>query len=243
MLTLRSLLFYLGQSASLLLVLLFYPLALTLPQPRRNRFLALWARFNLWWLGVTCGLRYEVDGLEHLPTEGAAILLSKHQSAWETIAFQVIFPAQTWVLKRELLKIPIFGWGLAIASAVAIDRKAGKRALREVVEQGTDRLQRGLWVVVFPEGTRMAPGEHGTYNIGGAMLASKSGYPVVPVAHNAGEFWRRNSMLKHPGTVHVSIGPLVSTEGRKPGEINAEVEAWIEGRMLQITTLPTPEEV
>ncbi len=174
-------------------------------------------------------------GLENLPNT-PSVILSKHQSAWETIAFQTIFPPQAWVLKRELLWIPFFGWGLAATRPIAIDRSQGVRALDSVVKQGIQRIEEGRWVVVFPEGTRTAPGEKGRYNPGGAMLASKAQVPVVPVAHNAGEFWPRRGFIKKPGTITVSIGPPIETKGRKAKQINAEAEAWTENEVEQLAS-------
>jgi len=178
-----------------------------------------WARFMVRWMRITIGLRYRVYGRERLPA-GPAIILAKHQSAWETIVFQEIFPPQVWVLKRELLWLPFFGWGLAATSPIAINRSAGLKALDQVVKQGIDRLQRGRWVVVFPEGTRMPHGERGKYNPGGALLAARSGYPVVPVAHNAGRYWPRKGILKRPGTVEVHIGPVIDPAGKTAKQIN-----------------------
>jgi 1-acyl-sn-glycerol-3-phosphate acyltransferase len=179
------------------------------------------------------GIRYRVEGLEHLPS-GSAVILAKHQSAWETIAFQQIFPPLSFVLKRNLLYIPFFGWGLALFSPIAIDRAAGREALRQIEEQGRRRLQQGFWVLIFPEGTRMPPGVQGKYQIGGAWLAAKAGAPVVPVAHNAGEVWPKNALLKRPGTITVRIGPPIATAGRKPAEVLAETEAWIETEMKRL---------
>jgi 1-acyl-sn-glycerol-3-phosphate acyltransferase len=217
------------------------PLPLVLLLPTRKRYavalLGQWNRIILAWLATTCGLRYRVLGQENIPP-GPAVILAKHQSAWETIAFQQIFPRQTWVLKRELLWIPIFGWGLAAHQPVAIDRRAGKKALRQVIDQGTARLREGLWMVIFPEGTRVAPGERGRYAAGGAMLAHHAGVPVVPVAHNAGEFWPKQGFLKHPGTVTVSIGPTLDPAGVKPAELNRQVEEWIESEMTRIGSNP-----
>ena len=184
---------------------------------------------------MTCQLNYSVERTEPLPTR-AAVVLSKHQSAWETIAFQLIFPPQAWVLKRELLWIPFFGWGLAASRPVAINRSSGARALEEVVRQGKKRLSEGRWVIVFPEGTRMRPGEHGRYNPGGALLATRAGAPVVPVAHNAGEFWPKRGFLKHPGTIRVSIGPVIETQGKRAKEVSTQAELWIEESMSRITT-------
>ncbi|AOV15873.1 acyl-phosphate glycerol 3-phosphate acyltransferase [Acidihalobacter aeolianus] len=189
-----------------------------------------WTRLAIWWLRVTCGIGFAVEGRENLPVEGAAVILAKHQSAWETMAFQLIFPPQVWVLKQELLRIPFFGWGLRMLEPIAIDRAAGRKAVVQLIRQGTERLQRGIWVVVFPEGTRVAPGERGKYLSGGAALAVSAKAPVVPVAHNAGLYWPREGG-KHPGTIRVVIGPQIATEGRTPDEVNAEAEAWIENCM------------
>ena len=187
--------------------------------------------FLLWHL---CGLRYRIIGAENIP-KTPSIVLSKHQSAWETLAFQEIFPPQVWVLKKELLRIPFFGWGLAMTSPIAIDRSARKKALEQIVEQGKDRLKQGFWIVIFPEGTRIPPGQRGKYRIGGAWLATRTNVPVVPVAHNAGEFWGRNSFVKYPGTITVSIGQPIDPSGMEAGELNAQVEAWIEAEMLRIS--------
>jgi 1-acyl-sn-glycerol-3-phosphate acyltransferase len=178
------------------------------------------------------GLRYRVEGRENIPA-GNAIILAKHQSTWETLAMQQVFPPQVWLLKRELLKIPFFGWGLALLEPIAIDRNAGRKALKQLAEIGKDRLGQGLWVVVFPEGTRTAFGDKGQYQVGGAYLAEKSGYPVVPVAHDAGRFWPRHSFLKYPGEIRMVIGKPIESRGRKAGEINREVEEWIEARMAE----------
>lgn len=181
-----------------------------------------------------CGIRYQIIGAENIP-ETPSIVLSKHQSAWETLAFQKIFPPQVWVLKKELLRIPFFGWGLAMTSPIAIDRSAKKKALEQIVEQGKDRLKQGFWIVIFPEGTRIPPGQRGKYRIGGAWLATHTNTRVVPVAHNAGELWGRNSFIKYPGTITVSIGEPIDPTGMEPGELNAQVEAWIEFEMLRIS--------
>ena len=215
---------------------LMLPTAL-LPFPARYRIIRQWARFQVFMLKVLCGLDYRVEGQEHLP-ENAAIIMAKHQSAWETIVFQEIFPQQTWVLKRELMWIPLFGWALALLRPIAIDRNAGRRAIEQVIEQGRDRLKSGIWVVVFPEGTRVAPGTRRRYGIGGAVLAAETGYPVVPVAHNAGSFWPRRGFLKSPGTVRVVIGPVIDPYGKSAEEIRQLVEEWIEGAMADLEGRP-----
>lgn len=236
MLILRAILFYLGMSLVTTIVVALSPLTFPFSQRLRARYFSLWAHFVLWWLKLTCNLNFHVEGKENIP-DGTALILAKHQSAWETIAMQTIFPPQTWVLKRNLLLIPIFGWGLAMTRPVAIDRTAGKKALKQVIKQGTDRLQRGLWVVIFPEGTRTAPGQQKRYAIGGAMLAQKSGYPVVPVCHNAGEFWPKQGFVKKPGVITLVIGEAFDPTGMKAGDINTQVEEWIESTYQRITTL------
>lgn len=236
MLWIRSVVFNLGMAVSAVIVAIFGILFVPFSFNVRYRVISQWARFNLWWLALTCGLRYEVEGRENIPA-GTAIIFCKHQSAWETLALQELFPPQIWLLKRELLWIPFFGWGLALLEPIAINRSAGLRAMRQLVEQGIARLRAGRWVVIFPEGTRVMPGQRGIYHKGGALLAEKSGFPVVPVAHNAGEFWPRQGFLKKPGTIRVVIGPVIETQGRKPAEINALAETWIEAQMQRIGTL------
>ncbi len=188
---------------------------------------------TMWLLRVICGIRMEVRGAENIPKE-PHIVLCKHQSAWETFALQTVFPDQVWVLKRELLWLPFFGWGLAVTSPIAIDRSKGKKAMRQLLEQGKHRLAHGFCVVIFPEGTRMPYGVHGKYKIGGAMLGEASGAPVVPVAHNAGKFWARNAFLKHPGTIVMSIGQPIDPKGLKAEEISRLVEDWIENEMTKL---------
>lgn len=229
----RSLLFHLGLWLATLGLLPFLVISLLFRQPARNRFLSGYARTIVWMLKAFVGLDYQVHGAENLPTE-SVVILSKHQSVWETFALQVVFPPQTWVLKRELLMVPVFGWALVAAGSIAIDRKAGSRSLRAVVEQGTDRLNRGLSVVVFPEGTRTLPGQRGKYNAGGAMLAARAGCKVVPVAHNAGVFWPGGRFLIEPGTVEIVIGPAIDGAGARAGELNKQAEDWIEDQMIEL---------
>ena len=202
-------------------------LTFPLPPLTRNRIISGWSRLVVWLARVLCGIRWRVEGQEHLPRR-PAVILAKHQSAWETMAFQVIFPPQVYLLKRELLWIPFFGWGLALTSPIAIDRSRGAAALRRLVRLGKERIERGFWVVVFPEGTRIPPGERRKYQPGGAMLAEHCGAPVVPVAHNAGLVWPRNAFIKRPGTITVRIGPAIDSAGRDAKTINAIAEQWIE---------------
>jgi 1-acyl-sn-glycerol-3-phosphate acyltransferase len=218
---------------ALALIVITPPYALvalaTFPLPRmvRYRIISGWSRAVIFFSRTILGIDWRIEGREHLPTI-PAIILAKHQSAWETMAFQIIFPPQVHVLKKELLWIPFFGWGLALMSPIAIDRGRGVAALRSIARRGRERLEQGFWVVVFPEGTRVAPGERREYQLGGAWLAAESGAPVVPVAHNAGLFWPRNAFLKRPGTVTVRIGPIIDGRNRDPKAINKLAETWIE---------------
>lgn len=230
---LRSLSFLLGQIITVLPYSLVALAVFPLPAVTRSRLIGGWAHFIVWWLKITCGITHSVRGLEHLPTK-PCVILSKHQSAWETIAFQVIFPPQTWVLKRELLWIPVFGWALAASRPIAIDRSVGAKALETVAKQGVDRIRDGRYVIVFPEGTRVRTGEHGRYNPGGAMLAVKAGVPVVPVAHNAGEYWPRRGFLKRPGVIQVVVGAPIAVSGQRARQITAQAEAWIEATMRDL---------
>ena len=226
MIFLRSLLFQsilIGSSLIYSLMILASGGGTTGPRLARS-----WARFNLKALKILCGLDHRIHGLEHLPTDNA-IVLCKHQSAWEILALRALLPPeQSWVLKQELIRIPVFGQALKRLSHIAIDRAAGRREITRLIREGSALLEQGHWVVIFPEGTRVAPGTQGSYNIGGALLAERTGRPVVPIAHNAGVFWGRRSLVKRPGTIDMVIGPTIRTQGRKATEINAEVERWIE---------------
>ena len=233
MLVIRSAIFILLQ---LVITPVFAMLALfSFPFSRltRYRFISQWAKMMLPILRVVCGIRHEVKGIENLPKK-PCIVLCKHQSAWETLALQKIFPPQVWVLKRELLWLPFFGWALALTSPIAIKRSDGKGAMKQLLKQGKERLEQGFCVVIFPEGTRIPFGQRGKYKIGGAMLAASSGVPVIPVAHNAGRLWGRNAFSKHPGVITMSIGAPIETKGLKADEINARVEAWIENEIQRL---------
>ncbi len=212
------------------LLILTFPFSL----PQRYRFVVLWTRFNLWWLGITCGLHHQVKGLENIPDQ-PGIVMAKHQSAWETMGLQLFFRPQVWILKQELLWLPFFGWGLAMTKPIAIDRKAGRQSIGKIIKEGRSRMEEGAWVVIFPEGTRIAPGQKGRYRPGGAILAEHSGRPIVPVAHNAGEFWPKNSFMKYPGTIRMVIGPPIPTNDLTAKEIMPRVEEWIEGTMEEIS--------
>ncbi len=210
-------------------------LTFPLPALTRYRVISVWSLCVMWAARVICGIRYRVIGHENIPAE-PCIILSKHQSAWETLAFQQIFPPQVWVLKRELLRVPFFGWGLAMLSPIAIDRSLRRAALQQLVEQGVARLAAGFCIVIFPEGTRIAPGNRGKYRPGGARLAVQTGTTVIPVAHNAGTCWGRNAFLKRPGLITVSIGAPIRPDGTDAETLAKRVEDWIEGEMLQLET-------
>jgi 1-acyl-sn-glycerol-3-phosphate acyltransferase len=192
-----------------------------------------WARMIFWMLDRLCGLRFEVTGRENIPA-GNHIVMSNHSSAWETIAQFLLFPEQVWVLKRELLWIPFVGWGLKVLQPIAIDRGAGHKAVNQVIEQGRERLAAGLWVIIFPEGTRVAPGQTRKYGISGALLASASGRLVVPLSHDAVNYWTRRSLLKKPGTIHVVIGKPIDPAGKEPRQLNDEVRRAIEAGLASI---------
>jgi 1-acyl-sn-glycerol-3-phosphate acyltransferase len=197
--------------------------------PFRGRFelARVWSRVILAVLRWTCRLDYHVEGREHLPP-GNHIALIKHSSSWETVAQTLLVPPHVWVLKRELTWIPFVGWGILLLRAIAIDRGSGSTAVRSVLEQGKARLAEGKWIVIFPEGTRMAPGETRKYGVSGALLAVEAQRLIVPIAHDAGYFWPRRGLIKKPGTIRVVIGAPISAVGRDPREINAEAQAWIE---------------
>lgn len=212
-----------------LLALLSFPL-----HPiTRYRIISGWAYTCMWLLRVLCGIRIQVRGKENIPKE-PSIVLCKHQSALETIALQTIFPPQVWVLKKKLLWQPFFGWGLAMTSPIAIKQSEGHRAMKQLLKQGKDRLMQGFFVVIFPEGTRVSYGQRGKYKIGGAMLGVHSQVPVVPVAHNAGKLWGRNSFLKLPGVLTISIGQPIAPATHNAAELNQLVEDWIENEIKQL---------
>jgi 1-acyl-sn-glycerol-3-phosphate acyltransferase len=187
--------------------------------------------------GVVCGLKYVVEGQENLPKE-PFISLWKHSSTWDTFAQMFVVPPAAWLLKREVTWIPIVGWAVSTYKPIAINRRAGHSAVNQVVSQGRERLKAGIGVIVYPEGTRVAPGQTRKYGISGALLATETGAPVVPIAHNSGYFWRRHSILKKPGVIRVVIGPPIETAGRTAREVNERAQQWIEGKVAEIVAQP-----
>jgi 1-acyl-sn-glycerol-3-phosphate acyltransferase len=233
MIYLRSTLFFIVYAITAVLFSLLGILLWPLPFKWRYAVVSQWAKTNIWLLAKICDVHLDVEGMEHIGSE-PAVIICKHQSAWETLALQAVFPPQVWVLKRELLWIPFFGWGLASLNPIAIDRKAGRKALSQVVEQGMDRLSSGAWVVVFPEGTRVAPGHMKKFGIGAARLAVDTGYPVIPVAHDAGKCWPKRGFLKQPGTIKMLIGKKIDTQGLQAADLNQQLYDWMEQGMTQL---------
>ena len=229
---LRAVLFYAGYIASTIIwgslsVIVGWML------PTKARFLFVigaWTRMVLGWLRLTCGIRAEVEGREHLPDE-PCILLVKHQSTWDTLFVQTLVSPQTTLIKRELLWIPFFGWAFAINGPIAIDRGAPRDAYRQLLERGGARLRAGVSVTLFPEGTRVPWGEQRPFQAGGAALAARTGRPVLVVAHDAGRYWPAHQFRKRPGVVRVRISPPLETEGKKHKEINSLAEDWLANEM------------
>jgi 1-acyl-sn-glycerol-3-phosphate acyltransferase len=197
-----------------------------------------WARFALRTLERLCGVGYTVTGAEHLAGDTPSIVFCKHQSAWETVAMIAICPAHTWVLKRELMWVPFLGWALAAMRPVAIRRGTGRAAVLQVVEQGRRVLASGRWLMIFPEGTRLPPFATRRFGVGGAVLATETGAPVVPVAVNAGHFWPRKGLITRRGTVRVIVGPPIASAGKTPEQLNAEAKAWVDATMATIEPPP-----
>ncbi|MBL1276526.1 MAG: 1-acyl-sn-glycerol-3-phosphate acyltransferase [Ectothiorhodospiraceae bacterium] len=235
MLFIRSLIFSVGMLVSTVVAALLLMLCSPLPFRVRSGVARIYALYVVESLRVLCGVNYQVRGVENIP-KGAAIIFSKHQSTWETYALQLMFPPQVWVLKRELMWLPFFGWGMAVLKPISINRGAGRKAIKQIIKQGRERLDAGIWVTIFPEGTRVAPGQEKRWGMGGAILAEHTAYPVVPVAHNAGEFWGKRSFIKRPGTIQVIIGEAVQTKDRKAADINTQVNRWMTLALSEIAS-------
>jgi 1-acyl-sn-glycerol-3-phosphate acyltransferase len=224
----RSLLFFIYSFISM--VLYSFLSLCSWPFPLRYRYALIRAYLHayIYLLKIICRINYQVTGLENIPRDRSGVILSKHQSTWETFFLPLIFHCPAIILKRELLWVPFFGWGLATLSPIAIDRRNKSSAIQQIITQGKKCLAAGRWILVFPEGTRIPVGQTGKYHLGGARLAAAAECPVVPVAHDAGRCWPRKSFIKWPGTIHVVIGPVIASKGRQPAEIMAEAKEWIE---------------
>lgn len=232
-LSLRALLFWLVFIPGVILCTILLSLSIPLPIKFRIAILRIWIPITLSWLKLTCGLGYEIEGLENIPNSGF-IVMSNHSSTWETFVLQSFLPPLVWVVKRELLFIPFFGWGLRAMNAIALKRGTGRQAIKQLVDEGSSRMQQGRTVMIFPEGTRVPPGEKRPYKAGGAILAEQTKFPILPIAHNAGNFWPRHSWIKWPGKIKVVIGPLIQAEDKKTSQIIKEVEQWIVPKVEEI---------
>ena len=224
--------FYFFASVGLFATMIF--LCAPLPFSVRFAFARAWGKSMLAVGRFLCGLDYEVEGLENIP-DSPCVFMIKHTTVFETYAQLAFFPQQTWVLKRELLWIPIFGWGLAAMRPIAINRNSGRAAVTQVIEQGKDRLAKGISLSVFPEGTRVAAGETRRYGVSGTAVAKAAGVSIIPVAHNAGDFWPRRGLRKRPGLIRVCVGPPIDPTGRKPKDTNLLVQDWVETKMGEIS--------
>ena len=234
---LRSLLFLTFQ----LVVTPLYAIAMLLmawsPRITTYRMAASWCAVNLWGVRTICGIRWQVDGRENIPQGSALsphIVLSKHSSTWETLSLTQYFPSLAYVAKKELLSIPFFGWGFALASPITIDRNAGTDAMHQIAAQGRERFRQGFWIVIYPEGTRIRAGTRAKYKTGGARLAIELGVPIIPVAHNAGYLWPKGVFGKRPGTVTISFGKAIAPDGKTAQALASEVEAWIETEVARL---------
>ena len=237
MLIVRSMLFHLGY---VLTTVVWGTLGLLTGWllPYRARFhyiIVTWTRLVLAWLRITCGIQHHIEGRENLPDEPCVVLV-RHESTWETLFVQVLLAPQATVIKRELLWIPFFGWAYSMLRPIAIDRSDARGALRSLIRIGRERLKDGAWVILFPEGTRMAPGESGRFQRGGAALANAAGCPLVVIAHDAGRYWPARRWVKRPGTIRVEISKPIVTVGRSSSEVNAEAESWMRDATARLYT-------
>jgi 1-acyl-sn-glycerol-3-phosphate acyltransferase len=227
----RSGLFLLVQAMTTLamspIVILMWPLPFRL----RYRVAVFWVVLNLWFLRHLCGVSYRVHGRENIPQHGSGLIFCKHQSAFETFALYQVFPSAVYILKKELLKIPFWGWAMAALEPIAINRSEKTKALKQVLKKGAESIRRGRWVIIFPEGTRLKPGDKGRYGASGGLLAHRSKCVVIPVAHNAGSCWPRKGFIKYPGTIDIVLGPPIDGSQLESSEINRLAEEWIEQKM------------
>ncbi len=234
MLITRSLIFTILHILTAMIFSILAVIAWLLPFKSRYKIVSQWAIFNLWLLKIICRIHYEVKGLDNI-SNNPCIILCKHQSTWETLALQAIFPPQVWVLKRELLWVPFFGWGLASLNPIAINRRTKTKALNQIIRQGKNRLLSGIWVIIFPEGTRTARGIMNKFGMGGVKLAVQTGFPIIPVAHDAGKVWPRKSFIKYPGMIRLVVGAKIESNGKKASDLNKSAFNWmnIEMKILE----------
>ena len=233
MLFLRSLLYFIGSIVSLILVALCGIFLIFSPYPIRYKIISKWAVFCVWWINITLNIKINVIGRENIP-KSPCVIVSNHQSTFEVLAFQTLFPSQTWVLKKELLWLPVFGWNLALLKPIVIDRGYKLRALKKVISQGCDRLKNGIFVIIFPEGTRQPENQLGHYQNGAVAIAKKSGHELLPVYHNSGKLWPKGGFVKQPGTITVVIGKAITAEDRVATELTEEIRSWTINQSLII---------
>ncbi|MFT5656339.1 MAG: 1-acyl-sn-glycerol-3-phosphate acyltransferase [Arenicella sp.] len=222
----RSIAFYLGEALSTIPFFIISMIALPCPPKVRSKMIAGWAMFVTWWLKVCCGLTHEIEGWENIPDK-PCVFASNHQSTWETITTQTFLPPLAWVLKKELFKIPVFGWGLWATRPIAIDRQDRKTARDQVVQQGQQKLDEGRYVLIFPEGTRTSYGEAGKYKRGAAMLARAGKVDLIPIAHNAGKYWSKNSLWIKPGVIRFVVGQKIEYQEKTDTEVTNDIKAWV----------------
>ena len=225
MLLFRSLLYFVGSIISLILISFISLFLVFTSYHTRQKFISQWAIFCIWWLKITVNIKTKVIGQENI-LHSPCIIISNHQSTWETLAFQTIFPPHTWVLKRELLWFPVFGWSLALLNPIIINRGDKLNAIKKVIRQGSDRLKKGISIVIYPEGTRQPYKQLGAYQNGGSAIAKKTGHSIVPVYHNAGKLWAKGSFIKKPGEITVVIGKAISNSDLKPSEVTERIRHW-----------------
>lgn len=225
-LTLRSTLFWIGFFPVTLLAALLVSSLFFTPLTVRISIIKLWIDYSLSSLRILCGLKYQIEGLENIPEHGF-IVMSKHSSTWEAIVMQKFFDPMIWVVKRELIWIPLFGWALRAMNAIALDRGTGRKAINQLILESKQRMDQGRILMLFPEGTRVPPMQQKPFKMGGAIVSEKTGYAVLPIAHNAGEFWPRHSWIKWPGTIRIVIGKPIEPGSRNADEIISEVREWI----------------
>ena len=231
MIYLRTTLFYLGEGLSAIPFFFIALFALPFPPRKRSKIISIWARFVSWWLKLCCGLDYQLEGQQNIPAE-PCVFACNHQSTWESITTQTFLPSIAWVLKKELFRIPFFGWGLWATRPIAIDRSERSTALEQVVFQGQQKLAEGRHVLIFPEGTRMTHGTPGRYKKGAVMLARAANTVIVPIAHDAGKYWSKSSLLIQPGTIRCIIGPAIAIDGKADKEVTEDVKNWITSQGL-----------
>ena len=230
----RSLIFSILMATTTFIYSFICVLCSPLPLRYRTAIITSWTKMIIWLLKVICKIDYRIEGLENVPKDRVGIVLSKHQSTWETFFLQGFFHQPAIILKRELLWVPFFGWGLATIDPIAINRQSKSSAMEQIITKGKKCLEAGRWILVFPEGTRIPAGKIGNYKPGGAKLAVQTGYPVLPVAHNAGRFWAKRKFIKKPGTITIVFGPLIETTGKKAEDILIEAKKWIESTVARI---------